>query len=468
MMICPQCGYERKKSDDFISPEECPKCGIIYSKWRRDSGAPRQAPTAAPPPQSPLPAKPTKKISANRLVFYTGAVVILITLVHAFVLSPLLKFFRAEKKAPVANTVRIDRQPAADHVPASVDVSFRTASGPPAAVRILSVADIVRTQRESIVLVRSAAGIGTGFFLDRGGRIVTNRHLLPHLEQAEIKTLRGSVYRIRQILRDDADADLVVAATDAPPEESKPVSLSAVLPETGDKIIVIGNPLGLEQTVSDGIVSAVRRNAKGVIYIQITAPVSPGNSGGPLFNMRGDVIGVATFQYRAGQNLNFCVAAARIADLQNGTVSTAEYAAGPDGPRPQTREVYCYTDGRGQVYFVDWRTGMQVSRPDGTLDRGRFERWVLEQIGGSPHIINPEKEAREDLEKNREKLFKSVLPHKSPGDANLTSGEQEWVERRYQRHYVDVYNAWMARRNEAVRKYNAMMSEFDRFNAARQ
>jgi hypothetical protein len=111
---------------------------------------------------------------------------------------------------------------------------------------------------------------------------------------------------------------------------------------------------------------------------------------------------------------------------------------------------------------------MQVSRPDGTLARARFERWVLEQIGGAPHTINPEKEAREDLEKNREKLFKSVLPHKSPGDANLTSGEQEWVERRYQRHYVDVYNAWMARRNEAVRKYNAMMSEFDRFNAARQ
>ncbi|MDD3083254.1 MAG: S1C family serine protease, partial [Desulfobacterales bacterium] len=407
-----------------------------------------------------------RNFSANRLVLYTGAVVIVITLLHAFALPPLLKFFQSEKKVLVSNAddeAPSEGRPPADSVSTPADAPFRPVSETSFAVRSLSIADIARAHRESIVLVKTRAGVGTGFFLDRSGRIITNKHVLSHPDRAEIKTLRGTVYRIRQILREDPDADLVLAATDAPPEESRPVSLSAVLPEAGEKIVVIGNPLGLEQTVSDGIVSAVRRNPKGVIFLQITAPVSPGNSGGPLFNMRGEVVGVATFQYRAGQNLNFCVAASRIADLHNGTVSSAHDADGPEIQRPQTREVYCYADGRGQVYFVDWRTDMQVSRPDGTLDRVKFEKWVLEQIGGSPHAINPDKEAREDLERNREKLFKSVLPHKSPGETNLTGGEQEWLERRYQLHYVEVYNKWMARRNEAVRQYNAMMSEFERF-----
>ena len=111
---------------------------------------------------------------------------------------------------------------------------------------------------------------------------------------------------------------------------------------------------------------------------------------------------------------------------------------------------------------------MQISRPDGTLDRVKFEKWVMEQIGGNPDTINPEKEARDDVERNREQLFKSVFPHRSVSDTNLTSAENEWLKRRYQRHYVEVYNQWMARRNDAIRKYHSMMNEFDRFNAGRK
>jgi hypothetical protein len=111
---------------------------------------------------------------------------------------------------------------------------------------------------------------------------------------------------------------------------------------------------------------------------------------------------------------------------------------------------------------------MLVSRPDGSLDRGKFEKWVLEQIGDNPEAINPEREAREDVERNREQLFKSVFPHRSMSDTNLTAAEKDWLERRYNRHYVEVYNKAMSRRNEAVRKYNLMMHEFDRFNNDRR
>ena len=111
---------------------------------------------------------------------------------------------------------------------------------------------------------------------------------------------------------------------------------------------------------------------------------------------------------------------------------------------------------------------MQVSRPDGSLDRVKYEKWVLDQIGGNPDGINPDRDARDDVERNREQLFKSVFPSRSMSDTNLTTGEKDWLERRYQRHYVEIYNQRMAVRNEAIRKYSSMMNEFDRFNAGRK
>jgi len=427
-------------------------------------------PTSVPPDKPDIVVEPGKKISIERLVIYAGIVVVLIILIQSFVAPSLIDFFKSMKKeAGVtvdAATSRINGNPESDNA-RRADHEAVMPTVPALSGRELSVADVVRGNRESIVLIKTASGIGTGFFINRDGYIVTNKHVLPDSGRGEIKTVKGSVFQIRQIIQQDADADLVIVATSAPPSESKPVNIRSGLPEPGEKIIVIGNPMGLEQTVSDGIVSAVRRNQKAVEFIQITAPVSPGNSGGPLLNMRGEVIGVATFQYRSGQNLNFCVAASRIAALQQGVQSS--FAASPgDDAQPQGQDIYCYADGNGQVSFVTWRTGMLVSRPDGSLDRMKYEKWVLDQIGGNPDAINPDKEARDDVERNREQLFKSVFPSRAMSDMNLSSGEKDWLERRYQRHYVETYNQRMAARNEAVRKYNLMMNEFDRFNVSRR
>src|SRR5207249_8409529 len=95
-----------------------------------------------------------------------------------------------------------------------------------------------------------------------------------------------------------------------------PISLSAALPEEGEQVFVIGNPLRLEGSVSDGIVSAVREVPDVGRVIQITAPVSHGNSGSPLFNMRGQVIGIVTVKVTNGQNINLALGVARIATLQ--------------------------------------------------------------------------------------------------------------------------------------------------------
>ena len=93
--------------------------------------------------------------------------------------------------------------------------------------------------------------------------------------------------------------------------------------------------------------------------------------------------------------------------------------------------------------------------------------FIIVHTGGNPDYINPEKEAQEDLERNCEKLFESVFPHRSMSDTNLTDGEKDWLDARYRRHYMEGYNRWAARRNDAVRKYNIMMSDFQRFSAER-
>ena len=90
------------------------------------------------------------------------------------------------------------------------------------------------------------------------------------------------------------------------------------MPEVGEKIMVIGNPLGLESTVSDGIVSAKRKFPPFDTVIQITCPISPGSSGSPVMNMRGEVIGVASFQMVQGQNLNFAIPASFVKALKAG------------------------------------------------------------------------------------------------------------------------------------------------------
>lgn len=466
-MICPQCGYERKKTDAIISEEECPKCGIIYRKWK-------QKPAPSPPGEEPaasqsvaLPSDGRKYISTGKAVIFT-AVALLVVMVVAFNAG---KLFRTEKNISAQNSSVESSVTKENQISENKQID-QNLSGqpmdPPVAQKELSISDIIRANRQSIVLVKTQTGIGSGFFINHQGYVVTNKHVVAQAERAEIKTIHGSVFRINQIVLEDAEADLVIVSTDATPQESKPVHLNAQLPDVGEKVVVIGNPLGLEQTVSDGIVSAVRRNQHAVEFIQVTAPVSPGNSGGPLFNMRGEVIGVATFQYRGGQNLNFCVAASRIAGLQQSGRSTAGYSSSAEIQSPGGRDVYCYADSSGKVSFVDWKTGMLLSNPDGSLDRAKYQSWVIEQIGGNPDDINPDKEAQDDLERNRERLFKSVFPHRSINDTNLTSAENDWLERRYSRHYTEVYNQAVLRRNDAIRKYRSMMGDFDRFAASRR
>jgi tetratricopeptide (TPR) repeat protein len=160
---------------------------------------------------------------------------------------------------------------------------------------------------------------GSGFFL-RPGQVVTNLHVVRGSARAEIKTLdgKGKMFPVNGTLAVDEEGDLALLSVDMPLERARVGELASELPDEGEPIFVIGNPLKLEGSVSDGIVSAVREVPNSYRIIQITAPISHGNSGSPVFNLRGQVLGVVTVKVTNGQNINLAIAAARVAELKAG------------------------------------------------------------------------------------------------------------------------------------------------------
>lgn len=162
---------------------------------------------------------------------------------------------------------------------------------------------------------------GSGFFI-AADKIITNRHVIEKSNRVEVHLNNGNKYQASGILAIDGEGDLALLQVNVPKEFAKPLSIIQSSPEEGESIVVIGNPFGLEGSVSNGIVSAVREIPGYGKIIQITAPISPGSSGSPVVNMRGQVIGVATLQAEEGQSLNFAVPSERISQLKIGQLQT--------------------------------------------------------------------------------------------------------------------------------------------------
>ena len=157
----------------------------------------------------------------------------------------------------------------------------------------------------------AAVSQGSGFIISADGLAVTNYHVLEGVADAAAECCNGRKLAVHSIEGADLGKDLVVVQlydqADNKPNDLPHLNISpSANLAIGEKVIVIGSPQGLENTVSDGILSAIR-DYESVSYLQITAPISPGSSGGPVLDEKGEVIGVATFQLKKGQNLNFAV-----------------------------------------------------------------------------------------------------------------------------------------------------------------
>ena len=162
---------------------------------------------------------------------------------------------------------------------------------------------------------------GSGFFL-RPGEVVTNLHVIRGAKRCEVKTLdgKGKVFPVAGTLAVDEEGDLALLSVEMPRERPRASEIAEALPDEGESIFVIGNPLKLEGSVTNGIVSAVREVPNVGKIIQITAPISHGNSGSPVFNLKGQIIGVVTVKVTNGQNINLAIGVARLAELHPGQV----------------------------------------------------------------------------------------------------------------------------------------------------
>jgi Tfp pilus assembly protein PilF len=199
---------------------------------------------------------------------------------------------------------------------------------------------------------------GSGFFVRKDGAIITNRHVLEGASSADVKTAQGKVYPVIRVVAEDKEGDLILVSVDISPDAVYPLSVSVSIPEVGERVLVIGSPLGLEKTVSDGIVSAVRAIPQFGKIIQITAPISPGSSGSPVVNMKGEAIGVATLQTVGGQNLNFAVPGERIARLKAGKEQRlAEWEKGRTKDRRASAEGI-YSTGLSILWMEDYKKAL--------------------------------------------------------------------------------------------------------------
>ena len=159
--------------------------------------------------------------------------------------------------------------------------------------------------------------LGSGVFIDPEGHLITNLHVINGVARAEVKLSKGEVYPLTEMVAADPKADLVKLAVNLPGGAPHYLPVSGARPEVGERVVVLGSPLGLEHTVTEGLVSAIRTVRDRGEFLQISAPIAPGSSGGPVVNMKGQVIGIATFQVR-GQNINFAVPGYRILALRDG------------------------------------------------------------------------------------------------------------------------------------------------------
>jgi hypothetical protein len=228
-------------------------------------------------------------------------------------------------------------------VPACAPRPHRAIAAAPASVgepAALSVAEIARRATPAVVLIRAGANrLGTGFVVSPRGLIATNLHVVAGAAEAVVTLADGRVFRDPEVLGYDKAHD--IAVLHVPADDLPALTLTGLAGvHPGDRVVAIGHPLGLGNTVSDGLVSGVRVVDESMTLLQISAPIAPGSSGGPLLDERGSVIGIATLIVTQGQNLNFGVPATYLGPiLLSGTprplaVVARETADGAPAARP--------------------------------------------------------------------------------------------------------------------------------------
>ena len=256
--------------------------------------------------------------------------------------------------------------------------------------------ELVRRIKPSAVAIETFGGKGeklsrgSGFFVSKD-KIITNRHVIENAEKVEIHLTNGKTFTAKGVLAIDGEADLALIQVDVPAEQAAPLYIERATPQEGESIVVIGNQFGLEGSVSNGIFSAVREISGYGKIIQITAPISPGSSGSPVVNMRGEVVGVATLQAAEGQSLNFAVPAERIAGLKIGNLQSFAAVEADTRKSKRAGAERLYAQGLAQLSRDDFARAVSLFERAAQADENYAEAWY--QAGFSYGMLGKHAEA---------------------------------------------------------------------------
>lgn len=252
------------------------------------------------------------------------------------------------------------------------------------------VSKVVKASVDAVVLITTndASGkpiaLGSGFLVSSDGRIVTNHHVISGAVSATVRLSNGAFFPVVGVVADDERHDVAlikVDGNDLPHLQLEDDPQAAAL---GQHVIAIGSSLGLENSVSDGIISGFRKDKNGVQWIQTTAPASHGNSGGPLLLLDGKVIGVVTWKLTEGENLNFAVPSTTVLPLLTSSAVEPLGAAKLTSEPAEKQEIWTsMTNGRdfivrtnGDYIYTEW-----TNRPPELKNSSAFIRGELKKNG---------------------------------------------------------------------------------------
>ena len=227
----------------------------------------------------------------------------IVEIVHSEGAAPL-----PEKVVPPPTLEKVEAPPATGQP----GFYYRAAQPQPAR----SVRELVAQLGEAVVQVRTPGGLGSGFIINEDGFLMTNFHVIEGETQISVEVyhqkdgqLDRKTYKQVRIVAMNKFADMALLKIDdkdAPKFARVMIGDSDAL-SVGERVFAIGSPLGLERTVTEGILSTKTRQIQGELYLQTTAQINPGNSGGPLFNLAGEVVGVTNMKITAGEGLGFAI-----------------------------------------------------------------------------------------------------------------------------------------------------------------
>jgi len=357
---CPHCDHKfRDKQAVLGQVVPCPKCGQSLKVESGPAVSNEAMFARVSPAEAPLPAKePSKRKEIEKepspwrspavwLAFATVLSLVVIYIVATQQPSPPpVPAAASAPKSELANPTPADTGAAAAPEPTPVPAATPVASSVPATASppapppveapaaktpaapptephaALSPEELFRRSSPAVVriIVRDKTfreiGLGSGFFVSSDGVLVTNYHVVAKAYFATVVLPSEATLSVEGILAFDEQSDLAVLKVKGRDLFALTLLAKGETPPVGARIYTIGNPVGFSNTLSDGLVSGLRTVSPGLSVLQMTAPVSPGSSGGPVLDTSARVVGVATLASREGiQNLNFAVPVGKVHEI---------------------------------------------------------------------------------------------------------------------------------------------------------